>query len=210
MRPEVSLSMRWTMPGRCTPPMPERLSPQRYSRALTNVPSGWPGAGCTTMPRALLTMMISSSSYTMSRGIFWGSTGRASVSGKAKTISSPAFARAFFLTGFPFTVTVPASMHFWMRLRERAGNLRERRASIRSPLSSSVICIRSSSITSAYLNSARISSRLNSSSAGAGAGAFGFSTGAAAGAGAAGRAAALGWAGALVGALFGVSMMRPA
>src|ERR1044072_8328402 len=33
--PEVSLSIRWTMPGRATPAMPERLSPQRRMRALT-------------------------------------------------------------------------------------------------------------------------------------------------------------------------------
>ena len=36
--PVVSRSMRWTMPGRMTPLMPERLSPQWYKRALTRVP----------------------------------------------------------------------------------------------------------------------------------------------------------------------------
>jgi hypothetical protein len=34
----VSLSRRWTIPGRRTPPMPERLSPQWAMSALTSVP----------------------------------------------------------------------------------------------------------------------------------------------------------------------------
>ena len=40
----------------------ERLSPQWKRRALTRVPSGWPGAGWTTMPTGLFTTMTSSSS----------------------------------------------------------------------------------------------------------------------------------------------------
>ena len=54
-QPLVSLSMRWTMPGRISPPMPERLPLQCQSRALTRVPSGLPGAGWTTIPLGLLT-----------------------------------------------------------------------------------------------------------------------------------------------------------
>ena len=42
MTPEVSLSRRWTMPGRRTPPMPDRLSPQWWISALTSVPVPWP------------------------------------------------------------------------------------------------------------------------------------------------------------------------
>ncbi len=45
MTPEVSLSSRWTMPGRATPPMPDRLSPQWCSRALTRVPIWRTGCG---------------------------------------------------------------------------------------------------------------------------------------------------------------------
>ena len=41
------------MPGRSTPPMPDRLGPQWASSALTSVPSAWPGAGWTTMPGGL-------------------------------------------------------------------------------------------------------------------------------------------------------------
>ena len=38
IRPVVSLSSRWTMPGRLTPPMPDRLAPQCAISALTRVP----------------------------------------------------------------------------------------------------------------------------------------------------------------------------
>ena len=48
----VSLSSRCTMPGRRTPPIPERLAPQWAISALTSVPAAWPAAGCTTRPRA--------------------------------------------------------------------------------------------------------------------------------------------------------------
>jgi hypothetical protein len=51
--PEVSLSSRWTMPGRATPPMPDRLAPQWNSRALTRVPVSQPGAGWAAMPAGL-------------------------------------------------------------------------------------------------------------------------------------------------------------
>ena len=41
------------MPGRLTPPMPDRLSPQWRISALTSVPAAWPGAGWTTSPAGL-------------------------------------------------------------------------------------------------------------------------------------------------------------
>ena len=81
-RPEVSRSIRWTMPGRSSPPMPERESPQWWSRALTSVPSGWPGAGWTTSPLGLFTTITSLSSYTTSRGMSWGATSTGSGSGR--------------------------------------------------------------------------------------------------------------------------------
>ena len=59
-RPDVSLSMRWTMPGRISPPTPERLS-SRASSALTSVPDSLPAAGWTTMPEGLNTTATSSS-----------------------------------------------------------------------------------------------------------------------------------------------------
>jgi hypothetical protein len=52
-KPEVSLSIRCTMPGRFSPPMPERLPPKWCRSALTSVPPGLPGAGWTTMPAGL-------------------------------------------------------------------------------------------------------------------------------------------------------------
>ena len=60
--PVVSLSSRCTMPGRRSPPMPERLSPQWAISALTSVPVQWPAAGCTTRPAGLSMTMMSSSS----------------------------------------------------------------------------------------------------------------------------------------------------
>ena len=64
--------MRWTMPGRSAPPMPESVPAQWYSSALTSVPSGCPGAGWTTMPLGLLTTITSASSYTTSSGMSCG------------------------------------------------------------------------------------------------------------------------------------------
>src|SRR5882672_2783442 len=48
IRPEVSLSRRWTIPGRPAPAAGASgiLTP----RASTNVPERLPGAGCTTTP----------------------------------------------------------------------------------------------------------------------------------------------------------------
>jgi hypothetical protein len=41
------------MPGRRSPPMPARLSPQWAMRALTRVPVQLPWPGCTTSPAGL-------------------------------------------------------------------------------------------------------------------------------------------------------------
>ena len=57
------------MPGRFTPPMPDRLSPQWAISALTSVPVAWPAAGCTTSPAGLSITMMSSSSYTTLSGM---------------------------------------------------------------------------------------------------------------------------------------------
>ena len=46
--------MRWTMPGRSRPPMPESVPPQWCSSALTSVPSGAPGRGMHHEPRRLV------------------------------------------------------------------------------------------------------------------------------------------------------------
>ena len=49
-------------PGRFSPTIPERESPQWCRSALTTVPSGCPGAGWTTRPLGLLMTITSSSS----------------------------------------------------------------------------------------------------------------------------------------------------
>ena len=57
------------MPGRLTPPMPDRLSPQWAISALTRVPVQLPAAGWTTSPLGLSITMISSSSNTIASGM---------------------------------------------------------------------------------------------------------------------------------------------
>ena len=57
--PVVSLSSRCTMPGRRSPPMPERLSPQCAISALTSVPVQLPAAGWTTRFFGLSMTMMS-------------------------------------------------------------------------------------------------------------------------------------------------------
>ena len=82
-RPDVPLSRRWTMPGRRTPPTPERSVTWRRS-ALTRVPSGVPAPGWTTRPAGLSTTMICGSSWTTERGMSSGS-GSAGVGGGSRT-----------------------------------------------------------------------------------------------------------------------------
>ncbi len=68
-KPLVSLSMRCTIPGRFSPPTPDRLPPKWYKSALTSVPVHDPGAGCTTMPVGLLITIRSASSHKISSAI---------------------------------------------------------------------------------------------------------------------------------------------
>ena len=68
--PDVSLSNLWTIPGLIFPPIPDKEPLHFDSIALTNVPSGLPFAGCTTIPFGLFTTIISLSSYIISIGIF--------------------------------------------------------------------------------------------------------------------------------------------
>ena len=60
------------MPGRATPPMPERLAPQWASRALTRVPVSLPGAGWAAMPAGLSTTIRCASSKSTSSGMASG------------------------------------------------------------------------------------------------------------------------------------------
>ena len=108
-RPEVSLSMRWTIPGRMTPPIPERLLPQCARRAFTSVPSGFPAAGCTTIPDGLFMTIMSSSSYMTSSGISSGCASAGRGAGSDTVIVSPARSFCRFAETFPHTVTRPSS-----------------------------------------------------------------------------------------------------
>ena len=82
----MSLSRRCTMPGRRTPPIPARLGPQCASSALTSVPSGLPGAGCTTMPAGLSMTIRCASSKRMSSAIGCAAGSAASGSGSSTAI----------------------------------------------------------------------------------------------------------------------------
>lgn len=119
-QPDVSLSRRWTMPGRSTPPMPER-SPQWWSRAFTMVPSGLPAAGCTTMPLSLLMTTTSSSSYRMSRGMSCGRASAGSGSGMRTVMESPRETGFLGLAGVPLTNTSPLLIRLWILERESSG-----------------------------------------------------------------------------------------
>ena len=52
--PVVSLSSRCTMPGRFTPPIPDRLAPQCAISALTSVPDAVPGGRMHHQPLRLV------------------------------------------------------------------------------------------------------------------------------------------------------------
>ena len=77
------------MPGRFSPPMPDSDAPQWCSSALTSVPSGCPGAGCTTSPAGLFTTITSPSSYTTSSGMSCGATAVSRTSGTSTVTVSP-------------------------------------------------------------------------------------------------------------------------
>jgi uncharacterized integral membrane protein len=112
--------MRWTMPGRFSPPMPDRLPPKWCRSALTSVPVGEPGAGCTTMPAGLFTTIRSASSCTMSSGMASATVSTSAASSTEMATASPSarVARAFVTTA-PFTATAPASIRRARRERLR-------------------------------------------------------------------------------------------
>src|SRR5262249_25280170 len=93
IRPLVSLSRRCTMPGRLTPPTPDRLSPQWATSALTRVPLQLPAAGWTTSPAGLSMTMRSASSNTTSSGMDSGATATSSAGGRARPLVAPALTR---------------------------------------------------------------------------------------------------------------------
>ena len=128
--------MRWTIPGRITPLIPERESPQCASNALTNVPFAWPAAGCTTIPFGLLTTKRSASSYRISKGIASGKTSNPTGSGKITSILSPRCRRYFLPKIFPSQETFPCSARRSAAERVSSSIRMERNLSRRSPSSS--------------------------------------------------------------------------
>src|SRR5437870_5535631 len=86
MRPLVSLSSRCTMPGRLTPPTPERLSPQWASSAFAKVPLQLPAAGCTTSPAGLSTTKRSASSNTLLSAMFSGAIAASAAGGSSSAM----------------------------------------------------------------------------------------------------------------------------
>ncbi len=145
------MSSRCTIPGLRTPPMPERLSPQWPIRACASVPAAWPGAGCTTSPAGLSTMMRCASSKTTSSGRFSPTSGESSGGGAATSICAPAATlRAGSSAGEPSTLTSPDSIRPFSRVREsvsaRASAALLRKRSSRTPASSAPTSNRSGEI----------------------------------------------------------------
>ena len=129
----MSLSMRCTMPGRISPPMPDRLPLQCHSKALTRVPSGLPGAGCTTMPLGLLTTSRWASSYTISSGISCGTASMGFASGISSSTVSPAFSLRLLATVLPLHCTWPSATSACSAERDRPVSSPLRKRSMRWP-----------------------------------------------------------------------------
>src|SRR5262249_17765569 len=131
--PEVSRSSRCTMPGRSSPPTPSR-SRTWWSRALTSVPEGWPGAGCTTRPAGLSIARSWSSSYRIESGMASGVSSVVRGSGTSTVTDSPARTAWERLAGAPSTRTAPSWISLWRRERERSEQAAARKRSRRVPL----------------------------------------------------------------------------
>src|SRR5665213_3205432 len=139
IRPLVSLSSRWTIPGRRTPPIPARLAPQWAMSALTSVPSGLPGAGWTTSPAGLSMTMRCASSKRISRGIAWACGVASSGSGTITTKVCPDFtlragSRITFALSDAPSLTCPERISCLRRERDSSGRCRCRARSSRSPV----------------------------------------------------------------------------
>ena len=128
------MSIRCTMPGRIWPPMEER-SPKWYSSAFTSVPDSFPTAGWTTMPRGLFTTQISSSSYTISKGMSSGTSSMGFASGTVYRTVSPSRTTSLRRQGRPLTDTSPSSIRLWARDRDSSVISDRQRSSRRYSLS---------------------------------------------------------------------------
>ena len=130
-RPLVSLSRRWTTPGRR--PSCSRRRGKWCSRRWTSVFSGQEGQGWTVRPAGLLHSSRCSSCQRMSTA---SSSARSSlaVSGRARTTSWPARSlREAVETGIPSMRQAPAVMARCTAARERPGKRPHRALSSRCP-----------------------------------------------------------------------------
>lgn len=142
MQPEVSLSSRWTMPGRSAPPQGASFPLQWWRRAFTRVPVRFPLAGWTTMPDALLRTMTWSSSWMISRGRSSGCDSSDSGAGMWMVMMSPWLTEDLGFDFSSFTRMSPDLRSAWMRARESSGRFEVRKTSRRIPeFSSTLICI---------------------------------------------------------------------
>ena len=125
------------MPGRLTPPTPDKLSPQWAMSALTSVPVQLPAAGCTTSPAGLSMTMISSSSNTTSSGMFSGPTVTSAAAGRSSTMVPPALTRwPGSRIVAPSIATRPARISALWRERDSSATRAASTRSSRSPASS--------------------------------------------------------------------------
>src|SRR5262249_55872184 len=131
-RPEVPRSSRWTMPGRSTPPTPER-SRTRCRRAFTSVPDARPAPGCTTRPAGWPTTRGWRSSGPTGRGMSSGRGTAGAGAGRRTDTVWPALSRRAGRAGRPSTTTPPWAMTDWSRARLRSGRRAASHRSSRSP-----------------------------------------------------------------------------
>ena len=89
---------------------------------MTNVPSAWPWAGCTTMAASLFTTSMSSSSKITSSGMSCATTSEGFTTGQQISMMSPTRGSDEDLGSLPFTVTHPSASNRWISPREVSGN----------------------------------------------------------------------------------------
>ena len=128
--PEVSLSSRWTIPGRSGPPTVDNppLPPKRCSSAATSVPLSFPAPGWTIIPAGLLITAMSLSSYRISRGIASGSTPGASGAGISTNTSSPDSRRCAGLVAISVHLHAPFVDQRLDLRAAQVGKLRDKKA----------------------------------------------------------------------------------
>ncbi len=130
--PVVSLSRRCTMPGRSTPPTPESEPAQCPSRACTRVSSPVPEPGCTTMPAALFTASMCSSSNSTSSSMSAALSTEGTAAAKENSTMSPACSSVFLSSATPARVTRPTSKARCQAERECSGKAAASSLSARS------------------------------------------------------------------------------